>query len=261
MPQMHPDDTLTRPLHPKLPILLESYTRNPRSKLGANQTHTEPRRPRHHRRSKHPSPQKKPNGLRRQPQRPRKTLQRSPGPNTRSHQPRRRTNTIPQTRRTSRSILQPRIQNSIHSIQRNPTRNPSKPNHRTKPTLHQRMRPRQRDIPKNLQTTHTKRMGKTTRNPRTTKQLQMPNSTQTHTHTKTQHAQAELSNATYLEPKAAMSVGNARQRFTYKDMAWHTEIREFAQALAEASSYNIIDEQEQSQIVLLSQRLTPIKLC
>ncbi len=73
--------------------------------------------------------------------------------------------------------------------------------------------------------------------------------------------QAELSNATYLEPKAAMSVGNARQRFTYKDMAWHTEIREFAQTLAEASSYNIIDEQEQSQIVLLSQRQKPIKLC
>jgi len=72
--------------------------------------------------------------------------------------------------------------------------------------------------------------------------------------------QAEKSNATYLEPKAAMSVGNARKRFAYQDMAWHSEIREFAEAIAEASSYNIIDEHEPSQIVLLSQRLKPIKL-
>jgi len=72
--------------------------------------------------------------------------------------------------------------------------------------------------------------------------------------------QAELSNATYLEPKAAMSVGNARLRFGYREMAWHTQIREFAETLSNLTNYSILDEQEQSSIVLLSQRKKPIKL-
>ena len=71
---------------------------------------------------------------------------------------------------------------------------------------------------------------------------------------------ADKSNATYLEPKAAMSVGYARQRFTYQEMAWHKDIQKFAEQIAKASSYSIIDEQWQSSIVLLSRRKTPINL-
>jgi tRNA wybutosine-synthesizing protein 1 len=63
---------------------------------------------------------------------------------------------------------------------------------------------------------------------------------------------AEISNATYLEPKAAKSVGYARGRFSYKEMAWHNDIRTFAEALSLESGYNILDEQPQSSIVLLS---------
>ena len=63
---------------------------------------------------------------------------------------------------------------------------------------------------------------------------------------------AELSNATYMEPKGAMSVGGARARFSYKEMAWFHEIQEFAAEIAEASSYKVIDEHEPSNIVLLS---------
>ena len=69
---------------------------------------------------------------------------------------------------------------------------------------------------------------------------------------------AEKSDATYIEPKAAMSVGYARQRFGYDEMAWHSDIQEFAEALAQESGYTIIDEQPLSSIVLLS-RLTKAK--
>ncbi|MBN2335588.1 4-demethylwyosine synthase TYW1 [Candidatus Bathyarchaeota archaeon] len=71
---------------------------------------------------------------------------------------------------------------------------------------------------------------------------------------------AELSNATYMEPKAAMSVGAARERFGYDKMAWFEEIQRFADELAEASSYNVVDEHRYSNIVLLSRLEKPIQL-
>ncbi|MCD6479410.1 4-demethylwyosine synthase TYW1 [Candidatus Bathyarchaeota archaeon] len=72
---------------------------------------------------------------------------------------------------------------------------------------------------------------------------------------------AELSNATYIEPKAAMSVGYARYRFGYDEMTRHSDIRRFAEALAEASGYRILDEHPPSSVVLLSRLEKPIKLC
>jgi len=71
---------------------------------------------------------------------------------------------------------------------------------------------------------------------------------------------AERSNATYLEPKAAMSVGAARKRFGYKEMAWHSEIKSFAEELSERSGYKILDEQPVSSVVLLGRIEKPIKL-
>lgn len=71
---------------------------------------------------------------------------------------------------------------------------------------------------------------------------------------------AELSNATYLEPKAAMSVGYARLRFGYHEMARHSDIRRFAESLARASGYRIIDEHPLSSVVLLSRLESPLKL-
>jgi len=64
-------------------------------------------------------------------------------------------------------------------------------------------------------------------------------------------------NSTYLEPKAAMSVGAARKRFGYRDMARHSEIKSFASELSKLSGYDIIDEQWQSCIVLLSKLKKP----
>jgi wyosine [tRNA(Phe)-imidazoG37] synthetase (radical SAM superfamily) len=71
---------------------------------------------------------------------------------------------------------------------------------------------------------------------------------------------AEMSNATYMEPKAAMSVGGARARFAYKEMAWFHEIKSFAEEIARESSYDIVDEHEPSNIVLLSRLKKPIQL-
>jgi len=71
---------------------------------------------------------------------------------------------------------------------------------------------------------------------------------------------AEHSNATYMEPKAAMSVGAARERFSYSEMAWFEDIRGFAEELAAASSYEIVDEHRWSSIVLLSRLKKPIRL-
>jgi len=71
---------------------------------------------------------------------------------------------------------------------------------------------------------------------------------------------AERADATYLEPKAAMSVGFARRRFGYHEMAWHSGVRTFAEALAAESGYYIVDEQPLSSIVLLSRLEEPKRL-
>jgi tRNA wybutosine-synthesizing protein 1 len=65
---------------------------------------------------------------------------------------------------------------------------------------------------------------------------------------------------TYIEPKGAMSVGFARQRFTYDEMASYEDIKKFASKLSEKTGYGIIDEQYESNIVLLSRMAKPINL-
>jgi len=71
---------------------------------------------------------------------------------------------------------------------------------------------------------------------------------------------AELGNVTYVEPKAAMSVGGARERFGYDEMAWFSEIKEFAAQIADSCSYNVIDEHPFSSIVLLSRLDEAVRL-
>jgi len=71
---------------------------------------------------------------------------------------------------------------------------------------------------------------------------------------------AQRAEPAYLEPKAAMSVGYARRRFGYEEMAWHKDVRAFAEALAAESGYRILDEQPLSLVVLLSRLDRPKKL-
>ncbi len=70
----------------------------------------------------------------------------------------------------------------------------------------------------------------------------------------------EKANPTYVEPKAYMHVGFSRLRLTYSNMPLHEEIKDFAASLAEETSYNILDESEESRVVLLSRLEKPIKL-
>ena len=65
---------------------------------------------------------------------------------------------------------------------------------------------------------------------------------------------------TYIEPKGAMSVGFARQRFSYEDMANWEQIKVFAAKLSEETGYTAIDEQYESNIVLLSRLKKSINL-
>lgn len=66
-------------------------------------------------------------------------------------------------------------------------------------------------------------------------------------------------NPTYIEPKAYMHVGFSRLRMGYDNMPTHIEIRDFAIQLAEEMGYNLLDESQESRVVLLSRLEKPIK--
>jgi tRNA wybutosine-synthesizing protein 1 len=70
----------------------------------------------------------------------------------------------------------------------------------------------------------------------------------------------ERAEPTYVEPKGAMSVGYARRRFAYEDMANFEDIKTFAAKLSEETGYAAIKEQYESNIVLLSRLPKPINL-
>lgn len=55
----------------------------------------------------------------------------------------------------------------------------------------------------------------------------------------------------FLELKSAMSVGYAKHRIDYKQMPRHHEIKKFAEKIAKEANLKIIDEKEDSRVVLL----------
>lgn len=65
---------------------------------------------------------------------------------------------------------------------------------------------------------------------------------------------------TYVEPKAAMSVGFFCRRLPRSAMPTHNEIRWFAEQLADLTGYRIIDESRSSGVVLLSKLKSVKKL-
>ncbi len=56
----------------------------------------------------------------------------------------------------------------------------------------------------------------------------------------------------FLEIKAYMAVGGARDRLPYEDMPQDTEIFNFAEIIEKNSSYSIIDKKSDSRVVLLT---------
>jgi len=62
----------------------------------------------------------------------------------------------------------------------------------------------------------------------------------------------EKAKPTYIEAKAYMHVGFSRRRLVFENMPGHKEMRAFAARLAAETTYDIIDESEESRVVLLS---------
>ena len=69
----------------------------------------------------------------------------------------------------------------------------------------------------------------------------------------------QTANPTYVEVKAYMHVGYSRLRLGYENMPSHREIRDFSNELAEQTGYGVIDESEDSRVVLLSKLQRAIK--
>ena len=67
-------------------------------------------------------------------------------------------------------------------------------------------------------------------------------------------------NPTYIEPKAYMHVGFSRLRMGYTNMPTQREIKDFATQLSTEMSYNVLDEAQESRVVLLSRLEKAIKL-
>jgi tRNA wybutosine-synthesizing protein 1 len=60
------------------------------------------------------------------------------------------------------------------------------------------------------------------------------------------------SNPDFVEIKAYMYVGNSRKRLELENMPYHLEVREFAESVAELCGREIVDEVQESRVVLLS---------
>jgi len=67
----------------------------------------------------------------------------------------------------------------------------------------------------------------------------------------------EKASPTYVEPKAYMHVGFSRLRLSFENMPSHEDIRKFAVQLADKTGYNVVDEAEESRVVLLSKLEKP----
>lgn len=70
----------------------------------------------------------------------------------------------------------------------------------------------------------------------------------------------EKAQPTYIEAKAYMHIGFSNLRLSFDCMPMHSEVREFADLLADATGYKVLNEAPESRVVLLSKLDKPIKL-
>ena len=56
---------------------------------------------------------------------------------------------------------------------------------------------------------------------------------------------------TYVEVKSYMYVGSSQKRLDIENMPYHDEVKEFSEKLAKASGLKVINEKEESRVVLL----------
>ncbi len=70
----------------------------------------------------------------------------------------------------------------------------------------------------------------------------------------------EKANPHFVEVKAYMFVGASRQRLSLKNMPYHSYVKEFSERITRHCNYKIIDEKEESRVVLLGEnkpRISP----
>lgn len=67
-------------------------------------------------------------------------------------------------------------------------------------------------------------------------------------------------NPTYIEAKAYMHIGFSSLRLGFDQMPMHEEVKDFAAQLAEKTGYRVIDESQESRVVLLSRLEKPIQV-
>jgi tRNA wybutosine-synthesizing protein 1 len=70
----------------------------------------------------------------------------------------------------------------------------------------------------------------------------------------------EKANPTYIEAKAYMHIGFSHLRLDFDHMPRHSEVRNFAEGLAEKTGYKIVNEAPESRVVLLSRLEKPIQV-
>ena len=70
----------------------------------------------------------------------------------------------------------------------------------------------------------------------------------------------EKANPTYIEAKAYMHIGFSSLRLGFESMPRHSEVKDFAEQLAEKTGYKIINEASESRVVLLSRLEKPIQV-
>ncbi|MBI3037407.1 4-demethylwyosine synthase TYW1 [Candidatus Woesearchaeota archaeon] len=70
-------------------------------------------------------------------------------------------------------------------------------------------------------------------------------------------AMIKRGNPMFLECKSYMWVGTSREKLEKDSMASHEDIREFAKLVGASCGYNLIDEQEESRVVLMMQKDGP----
>ena len=61
----------------------------------------------------------------------------------------------------------------------------------------------------------------------------------------------KLAEPVFVEVKAYMCVGSSRERLTLENMPRHHEVKSFAEKIASESGYKVVDEKEESRVVLL----------
>ena len=70
----------------------------------------------------------------------------------------------------------------------------------------------------------------------------------------------ERANPTYIEAKAYMHIGFSGLRLGFDRMPMHKEVQDFAEELSKKTGYKIIDEANESRVVLLSRLKKPIRV-